>query len=87
MQSPFLVLFICNAIHNLPFSVVYFFFPPSCMPHLLSAGHVGWGKGVGPAKPSSTVCAVALFLPHQELRFIVYMLPIINVGAGVGLLT
>ena len=53
--------------------MVLLLFPASCVPHLPPAGCVGWGEGVGPAEPSSTVCAVALFLPHKELRFIVYV--------------
>ena len=74
-----------NAIHTSPF-LWYFYsalLPASCVPHLPSAG-CGWGEEVGPAEPSSTVCAVVLFLPHRELRFIVYVFPIINVVAGVG---
>ena len=79
-----------NAIHTSPF--LWYFnsaLPRTCLisfPLAVWGGLMEW-RGCGQIGPALLFVLLLSLLPHQELRFIVYVFPVINVVADVGLPT
>ena len=79
-----------NAIHTSSF--LWYFnsaLPCTCLisfPLAVWGGLMEW-RGCGQMGPALLFVLLLSLLPHQELRLIVYVFPIINVVAGVGLPT
>ena len=76
-----------NAIHTSPF--LWYFNSALLHACLISLPLAVWGgvmewRGCGQLGPALLFVLLFSFLPPQELRFIVFMFPVINVVAGVG---